>query len=252
MSANSVKGEIKVKAHKPAAPGKVTVFIDHRERASNVSRILGKKDISVKEIQLEVADYVISDRIAIERKTVSDLINSVINQRLFDQLGRMSASYEKPVLIIEGDPKELYSARDMHENTIRGVLSSIAIDYGVPVIWTENALETANMVYWIAYREQNMDKREPQIRACKRVSDRPSMQEFLVAGLPHINSKLSRRLLEHFRTPREIFTASEEKLMEVEGMGREKVRKVFDLINCEYCNNTEKNDENNIEGEADE
>jgi Fanconi anemia group M protein len=226
--------EIKVKPGKPNAAGRVTVFVDHRERASNVARILGKKDLSVREIQLEVADFVISDRIAIERKTIPDLLNSVINQRLFDQLKRMSASYEKPVLIIEGDPKDLYNARELHENTVRGILSSIAIDYGVPVIWTENALETANMVYWIAYREQKMDKREPQIRACKRVTDRPTMQEFLVAGLPHINSKLSRRLLEHFRTPRDIFTASEERLMEVEGMGKEKVRKVFDLINCEY------------------
>jgi ERCC4-type nuclease len=243
MSASKAKlydREIKVKAQRMFPTGKVTVFIDHRERESNVGRILGKKDISVKEVQLEVADYVISDRIGIERKTVQDLLNSVINQRLFDQLTRMSASYEKPVLIIEGDPKELYTARNMHENTIRGVLSSIAIDYGVPIIWTGNALETANMVYWIAYREQKIEKREPQVRACKRTSERPRMQEFLVAGLPQINSKLSRRLLTHFRTPREIFTASEERLMEVEGMGREKVRKVFDLINCDYCADAEK------------
>ena len=95
-------------------------------------------------------------------------------------------------------------------------------------------METAAMVHWIAYREQVAEKRQPAIRACKRTAERPRMQEFLVAGLPHINSKLSKRLLEHFRTPREIFSASEERLMEVDGMGREKVRKVFDLLNCEY------------------
>jgi Fanconi anemia group M protein len=226
--------EKKIKVQKILTSGKVTVFVDHRERASNVGRILDKKDISVREIQLDVADFVISDRIAIERKTVPDFLNSIINQRLFDQLKRLSESYERPVLIIEGDPKELYTARDMHENTIRGVLSSVAIDYGVPIIWTENPMETAAMVYWIAYREQKMDKREPQIRACKRTTERPRMQEFLVAGLPNINSKLSRRLLSHFRNPREIFSASEERLMEVNGMGKEKVRKVFDLLNCEY------------------
>jgi Fanconi anemia group M protein len=224
----------KIRVQKTLPTGKVTVFVDHRERQSNVARILEKKDISVKEVQLDVADYIISDRIGIERKTTQDLLNSVINQRLFDQLSRLSESYDKPVLLIEGDPKELYTARDMHENTIRGVLSSIAIDYGVPIIWTENPMETAAMVYWIAYREQVAEKREPQIRACKRTTERPKMQEFLVAGLPHINSKLSKRLLNHFKTPAEIFSASEEKLMEVNGMGKEKVKKVFDLLNCEY------------------
>jgi len=155
---------------------------------------------------------------------------------------RLTESYERPVFIIEGDPKQLYKERDMHENTIRGVLSSIAIDYGVPIIWTENAMETAAMVYWICYREQKIDKREPQIRSCKRVAGLPAMQEFLVAGLPNINSKLSKRLLEHFRSPKEIFSASEEKLMKVEGMGKEKVRKVFDLLNCEYCDVVKNNE----------
>jgi Fanconi anemia group M protein len=222
----------------------MTVFVDYRERASNVARILEKREITVKESQLDVGDYVVSDRVGIERKTVSDFLNSIINQRIFDQLARLSSVYEKPVLILEGDPKRLYSERDMHANTIRGVLSSIAIDYGIPIIWTENALETAETVSWIAFREQKKGKRDPQIRSCKKSRDMNQMQEYLVAGLPNINSKFSRRLLEHFGNPKEIFSATEEKLMEVDGMGREKVRKIFDLLNCryEYRNKADKNE----------
>jgi len=239
------ENRVRVKAQKTVATGKVTVCIDHRERGSNVARILEKKDVLVKEMQLEVADFVVSDRIAIERKTVPDFLGSVIDQRIFDQLQRLSESYERPVLIIEGDPKQLYTERSMHENAIRGVLSSIAIDYGVPIIWTENAMETAAMVHWICYREQKLDKREPQVRACKREASRPKMQEFLVAGLPHVNSRLSKRLLEHFRTPKDVFSASEERLMEVQGLGKEKVRKVFDLLNCEYGSGDKGNESGN-------
>ncbi len=214
----------------------VTVFVDYREKSSNVSRILEKREICVKESSLDVGDYVVSNRVCIERKTVSDFLGSVINQRIFDQLSRLATAYEKPLLIIEGEPRRLYSERDMHANTIRGVLSSIAVDYGVPIIWTENALETAEMVSWIAYREQKSDKRKPAIRPCKKARDFNQSQEFLVAGLPHVNSKFSRRLLEHFGSPKEVFSATEEKLMEVDGLGREKVKRIFDMLNCVYEN----------------
>ena len=60
------------------------------------------------------------------------------------------------------------------------------------------------------------------------------MQEFLVAGLPHINAKLSKRLLKKFKTPRKIFTAKEEKLMKIDGLGKKKARKISDLLNRKY------------------
>lgn len=214
----------------------ITVFVDHREKPSSVARILEKRQACVKEMQLDVADYVISDRIAIERKTVQDFLNSVIDQRLFEQMRRLSDSYEKPILVLEGSPARLYSERNMHANAIRGALSSIAIDFGIPILWTENALETAEMIYWIAYREQAGQKRQPSVRPCKKSSGLARNQEFLVAGLPNVNSKLSRRLLSHFRTPKEVFSASEERLMQVEGLGRERVRKIYDMLNREYRN----------------
>lgn len=223
--------------------GAPKIIIDTRERKSRVSRILSKRKIELKEMHLDVADYIISDRVGIERKTVGDFLNSVIDQRLFDQLSRLNKAFEKPVLILEGNPRDLYEERDVHKNAVMGALSSIAIDYGIPIIWTRNELETASFMERIAIREQTDGKREPCARPCKKLSDLPSMQEFLIAGLPNVNTALSRRLLEHFKTPREIFCATEEKLMEVNGLGREKVRGVFDTLNCEYSAKNEEEDE---------
>ena len=53
---------------------------------------------------LEVGDYVISDRVAIERKTAQDFVASIIDpeRNLFRQLTDLSRTYERPVLILEG------------------------------------------------------------------------------------------------------------------------------------------------------
>ena len=122
----------KVQSTLPSA--RVMVFADHREAASNVTRHLRGYDIQLVEKQLQVGDYIVSDRVGIERKEIRDFLGSIIDQRLFRQMEELRESFENPVLILEGNPELLFMERNMHANTIRGVLSSIAIDHKVPII----------------------------------------------------------------------------------------------------------------------
>jgi ERCC4-type nuclease len=214
--------------------GRVRIFADHREAASNVTRHLRGFDIQLVESQLKVGDYIVSDRVGIERKEIRDFLGSIIDQRLFRQMEELRESFESPVLILEGNPELLFMERDMHANTIRGVLSSIAIDHRIPIIWTRNSRESAAQIFWMAFREQNNLKRSVQIRASKKACSVPDLQEYLVAGLPSVNSTLSKRLLQHFGSVRKVFEASAEELMEVEGIGRKKALAIWKLLNCGY------------------
>ncbi len=146
----------------------------------------------------------------------------------------ISNSFERPVLLLEGNPDMLFFERQIHPNTVRGVLSSIAIDYKDPILWAANSKETANMIYWIAKREQDHEKRGIQIRAKTRTETVEDQQEFILAGLPNISNVLSKRLLEHFGSVKKIFNAKQEKLMKVEGIGEEKAKKIWELLNSKY------------------
>lgn len=206
---------------------------DRRESASGVVKHLSGMNALVKAEQLDVGDYVLSDRVAAERKTASDFISSVKDQRMFSQLESLSKSYEKPLMIIEGSPEMLFG-NGLHPNSVRGALSSIAIDLGIPVIWTRNPKETAAQLYWIARREQEDLGRNVQIRSFSMDAPLHKHQEFLVSGLPFINAVMSRRLLEKFGTPRRLFAASEEQLKEVEGIGEVKAGKIRELLDGKY------------------
>jgi Fanconi anemia group M protein len=122
----------------------------------------------------------------------------------------------------------------MHENAIRGVLASIAIDFGIPIIWTKNFRETAAQLSWIAKREQINGKREIKIRAEKKPLSTQQQQEYIVSGLPFVNTKLSKRLLKKFKTPKKVFSSKPEKLMQIDGIGKEKSKKIWELLNKEY------------------
>jgi Fanconi anemia group M protein len=146
----------------------------------------------------------------------------------------LSRSFECPLLILEGNPETLFLERNIHENTIRGVLSSIAIDYKVPKIWTQNSRETADQLVWIAKREQFLGKRGIQVRPSRKAPALKDQQEFLVAGLPGINSKRAKKLLRHFKTPEKVFRATEKQLDSVDGFGEKTIKRMKEILKGQY------------------
>ena len=223
-----------MKVQKTLPLKQVLVLADHRESGSNVFRHLQEFECVVKVSQLKVGDYICSERVGVERKTVPDFLGSVFNQRLFDQLERLKESYQRPVLLIEGNPELLFTERQVNPNAVRGALGAIAVDFQIPLIWTLNTRETASQIYRIAYREQVLEKRGVQIRAKPRASSLGRQQEYLIAGLPSVSNVLSRRLLERFKTPKRVFSAKESQLLKVPKIGEEKAKKIRKLLDTPY------------------
>ncbi len=206
----------------------IVVFADNREFRSNVVKELARKNCKVKPKQLEVGDYILSDRVAVERKSCNDFLSSVFSNNIFGQLQDLKDSFEKPVLIIEGDG--LYGKRDVHPNSIRGAVASIGIDLSIPIIWTESEEDTASFLFWIAKREQKEEERSISIRGERKPSTLEDQQLFLLAGLPSVDTKMSKRLLDRFGTPENVFTATEDKLRGVDGIGKKTAKKLRKVL----------------------
>ena len=215
-----------------AAPKpKVLIFADNREYSSDVIAGLGKYDCIVKQKVLAVGDYLLSDRVCVERKTADDFVSSITDKRLFSQLTNLKNGFERPVLLIEGN--DLYGR--LSPNAIQGALASIALDFQMPIIWSRNAEETAGIIYWLARREQFEDKREVSLRGDKKAETDSEKQEYLVSGLPGVSLMRARALLKHFKTPTAVFSASADELAKVENMGPVTAKNVRALMDEEYA-----------------
>lgn len=79
------------------------IIVDIREFRSELPSILHKKGFRIEPVTLEVGDYVITPQMAVERKSINDLIESLANGRLYNQVNAMSRSYKYPILLIEFD-----------------------------------------------------------------------------------------------------------------------------------------------------
>jgi Fanconi anemia group M protein len=210
----------------------VTIIADVRESSSEVLKELVKCKVKVDLKTMDVGDFVVSERVAVERKTSCDFSASIIDGRLFDQAVNMKKFYEKPFFLIEGGT--LYSHRNIRPVAVMGAVSSLLIDYEIPVIWTKGPTETAMLLCAMARREQLIEKRLPRIRSEKKPLRIQDEQEFVVAGLPFVEKTLAKRLLKRFGTVEDLFSASETELQTVDGIGKKKAQRIRQVITTRY------------------
>ncbi len=208
----------------------IVIVADDRE--NTVMKELSRRDVQVRSSRLEIGDFLLSDRTVVERKTAADFVDSIVDNRLFPQLQEMVGEFSQPLLVIEGE--DLYRHRDVHPNAIRGALSSVALDYGIPILWSTGPEETTELLIAAARREQEDEGRTVDIRGERSPTTERDRQEFLVAGLPNVSETLAERLLEEFGTAEAVFTASSTELQQVEGIGEETADRIRDLLERDY------------------
>ncbi len=207
------------------------VFADTREGNSKVIRHLSEMEIDVKVQAMAVGDYQVSDEVVIERKTAKDFVDSIVDKRLFKQARSLMEEFKRPLIILEGD--DLYNGM-INPNAIRGSIASIALDFGISIIPTRNAQDTAAMIKRIAIREQSGEKTPIQIRTDKKPVNLWEQQLFIIESLPNIGPVNAKNLLEHFGTVDNIINASESQLQEVEGIGKKTAANIRKVVDSKY------------------
>ncbi len=205
------------------------ITIDFREKNCLLPFYLRKKGFKIKFQDLNV-DYLVKG-VAIERKTIQDFINSVIDKRLLKQLKNLQ-NYSKKILIIEGiKEREFYSGSDsrIHPNAIRGLLLSIQLKYNIPIIYTENYKDTAEFISVLS-RKKSLDNSKPlSLNITKRNLTKKQRLQFILEGFPGIGPKSSEKILKKFKNLKNFFNASLEELQEVLGKKAEKIKEIIDF-----------------------
>jgi len=210
--------------------GKVVIIADYREKEVS-EKLKSFNDVVIRKMSLEVGDFVCSERTVIERKTHSDFVGSIIDGRIFEQTKMMKENFENPIIIVEG-----YSNREINDNALKATLASLLVDYEISVVNSKNPMDTARIIYWIAEKEQHEHKCSLSFKVGKKPEDEEGKKEFIVSSLPGVSNVLARRLLEHFGSVEKVFTANEEELKDVKGIGKKLSGRIKKILEMEYKN----------------
>jgi ERCC4-type nuclease len=207
----------------------LAITVDDRERESGVLECLrGLPRLRIMIRRLELGDYILDNRILVERKTLADLAVSIADGRLFSQACRMAGCGFVPVLIIEGTTRD-GGLSGITREAIQGAIVTLTIFLGIPCLRSTEPKETANLLRFTA---DQVSRRN--IRTVQRHGYRPKglrrRQLFVLQGLPGIGPTRADRLLDAFGCIESVFTACASDLAMVSGIGRTTADAIRNLI----------------------
>ncbi len=208
---------------------KLKIIADNREKSSNIIKNLISLGVDIKVEQLDVGDYVISEDVCIERKSGNDFIDSMIDGRLFDQLIKLKQTYKNPILIVEGK-----HSRNISENSYYGLISSIILDYKIPILFSKDEEETTKILLNLARREQLDLKKEVRKVNFKKSIPLSELQLKILESFPHIGPKTAKKILEKFKTIKRFINAGDLELFSIEGFGKKIIKDLKLVLETPY------------------
>jgi DNA excision repair protein ERCC-4 len=208
------------------------VVADERERASGVPEELSGMGVRVYFSRLPVADYVLTPEVAVERKSVQDLVSSVYDSRLFEQASRMASSYARPYLLVEGDSKEV-ERLVQNLKSFYGAIANVTLAYGLRMMYTANSRETAIAISELL-RHAKARPAVGQVARPPKSSGLRQQQVYFVSSLPGIGKRLAERLLNRYGTPRRVICLTAGELAMTPGIGWKRAERIKEMLDTAY------------------
>ncbi|XP_032053713.1 DNA repair endonuclease XPF isoform X1 [Aythya fuligula] len=223
-----------------------TIIVDMREFRSELPSLIHRRGIDIEPVTLEVGDYILTPDVCVERKSISDLIGSLNNGRLYSQCISMSRYYKRPILLIEFDPNKPFSLipqgslhQEISSSDVTSKLTLLTLHFPkLRILWCPSPHATAEL-----FEELKQNHPQPDAETAMAVtadsetlpeSDKynPGPQDFLLK-MPGINAKNCRALMNHVKSITELVTLSKDKLSEILG-NTINATQLYDFIHMTY------------------
>ena len=128
------------------------VIVDLRDLRSQLPNMLDAAGFQVDARTLEVGDYILSNEICVERKSVQDFYQSAKSGRLLKQVTQMSRHYARPCVLLEFPEAGPFGLFDLPGQTDRGGIGYVAqlvllaVNYpNISLIWSKSPRATVDL-----------------------------------------------------------------------------------------------------------
>ena len=220
------------------------IIVDTRE-PEKIIKLLKDLGLEVVRKQLEVADYLIratskegiAHEIPIERKTIQDFAQSIIDGRLWKQTYMMSIEYPISYMVIVGYINEVLMERLIHRHALIGALCSISIKRApsgcrgviIPII-LETDYDFALFVYNLHKRAEEGDFDRLPLPKVRKKSNYKEALIAMYSCIPGVGEELAKHLAERFPNLELLLRATPTILMTIPGIGKMKARKIYEFL----------------------
>ena len=213
------------------------------------ARLLAEKGVHIlPQEEPESAEiYLISARLAVERRTAGGFLAGIKDKSLFTNAIYLRENFEIPVLILEGQVD--YDQTAFNPEAVRGAQTALVLIYGISLLATADIEETAALIHILARQEQ-VGVPEISLVPKRKAFALPDLQRRVIEMLPGCGRVTARQLLQFFGSIQQIVAASSSELCQVPGVGEPKAAEIYQVLHADYeAVDTEKQIEDAIEAE---
>ena len=194
------------------------VLVDHRERAGGVVGRLRECGVEAHICSLPLGDYVVDGRLLVERKTIADLAASVCDGRLFRQARRLANhAGHRVCVVLEGTSRDAEWVGVSRE-ALQGAVISLTLIYGLPVLRSRNARETARVLIYASEQLARVAAGLPR-RVLHKPTARRRVQLEMLQAIPGIGPHRACSLLDQFGGVGALTSAAPRDIAAVSGVG---------------------------------
>ncbi|KAI1379665.1 DNA repair protein [Hypoxylon crocopeplum] len=225
------------------------VVVDVREFRSSLPSLLHGRNMVIVPCMLTVGDYILSPTICVERKSISDLISSFKDGRLFSQTETMFQHYKNPMLLIEFDQNKSFTLEPFAD--LSGNLKSVNPNEGpsdlqskivlltlafpkLRVIWSSSPYQTAEIFEGLKTQQDEPDP-VAAVRAGLDKDMKAEDQAFnlepheMLGVVPGVTPKNLKSLTLKTENIRDVANLTESELAAL--IGKEAARQVYGFFN---------------------
>ena len=231
------------------------IVVDKREKNSGIPELLKQSGVFVDFATLKVGDYIVFNNVAIERKSIPDLLSSFYDGRLFIQCSQLVKHFSSPLLIVEGSIMEdlkLESDKDFHSYDqkillIYDSLISVVLDFKIPLVHTPNIEHTTSFLIAIANKLSRKYSYGPLLRKIRKQTSEQIQQLSVLSSLPGVGGMFAVKMLKEFTTPKRALNASAAEMAKIPGFGTVRAQRIRKILDNAYNDVDEENQKTLLE-----
>ena len=206
----------------------IKIICDFREKHSGIPKLLADNKINVSFSSLSTGDYIINDQIIVERKTAEDFIQSIMDNRLFEQCSKLKKDIRRVLIIIEGNPYR--TEHKIDGRAVKGAILSILTAWQIPVIYSQSADSSVELLMMLGTQSLKEDIYIRTYSGYKPKKIKSQRLRFL-QGIPSTGPAIAGRLIENFGNIKSIVNASVDELRKIKGIGKKNAKRIIDFFN---------------------
>ncbi|MBU1319683.1 MAG: hypothetical protein KKG33_10150 [candidate division Zixibacteria bacterium] len=211
----------------------LALIASSHEKDGPVAKHLQNLGLQIRFANLKMGDFLISGTTAVERKDADAFIQSIEDKSIFRQLIDFKREFSNPLYIIEGC--DLYKSKLVNATKIRSAISYVTILNHVPIIFTQDPKDSAEYIYMISRQADHGLTFNPiEEKKKQKFSEDKEAQLSVVEHLPDIGTAIAMAMLKQFKSLKQLFNATKEDLVSVDGIGDKRAEKILKFIAKKY------------------